>query len=107
MKPEQLRQYALSLPEASEAPHFDYASFRVGGRIFATMPPDGKHAHLFLDDEQRELAVRLHPAWVETLTWGSKAVGVRIRLAGTNPKIVAALVRLAWERRAPRALRGG
>ena len=34
-------------------------------------------------------------------------MGVRIRLAGANPKIVAALVRLAWERRAPRALRGG
>jgi hypothetical protein len=29
MKLEEVRRYALALPEAIEAPHFDYASFRV------------------------------------------------------------------------------
>ncbi len=31
------RELALSLPEAQEQPHFDKPSFRVRGRIFATL----------------------------------------------------------------------
>jgi hypothetical protein len=38
------RALALSLPEASEAPHFARVSFRVGKKIFATMVPDGSEA---------------------------------------------------------------
>jgi len=36
VKLELARRYALSLPEAVEEPHFEYASFRVRGKIFAT-----------------------------------------------------------------------
>jgi len=35
------RQFALSLPEASEEPHFEKTSFRVKKKIFATY--DAKH----------------------------------------------------------------
>jgi hypothetical protein len=35
------RKLALSLPEATEAPHFERASFRVGKKIFATMTAAG------------------------------------------------------------------
>jgi len=38
------RKLALSLPEASEAPHFERASFRVGKKIFATMTAAGDEA---------------------------------------------------------------
>jgi len=34
---ETVRQIALSLPEATEAPHFDKPSFRIGKKIFATL----------------------------------------------------------------------
>ena len=37
MTPAALRPFALSLPEAHEAPHFERASFRVGKKIFATL----------------------------------------------------------------------
>ena len=40
MKMSQLRIFALSLPDATEEPHFNYSSFRVRGKIFATVPPD-------------------------------------------------------------------
>lgn len=43
MKVVQVRRFALSLREVVEAPHFDYASFRVRGKIFAAVPPDGDH----------------------------------------------------------------
>lgn len=46
MKLEQARKYALSLPETTEAPHFDYTSFRVKGKIFATSPPGGEFLHI-------------------------------------------------------------
>ena len=39
-----LRKLALSLPEASEAPHFERTSFRVGKKIFATMTAAGDEA---------------------------------------------------------------
>jgi predicted DNA-binding protein (MmcQ/YjbR family) len=32
------REFALSLPGTSEEPHFDMSSFRVKGKIFATVP---------------------------------------------------------------------
>ena len=104
MKLGQLRDYALSLPATAEAPHFDYASFRVKGRIFVTVPPDEAHAHVFVDDAHREMAVELHPGYVETLLWGQKAAGVRVSLAKAAPEVVFALVRNAWERKAPKSL---
>ena len=54
MKLEQARRFALSLPEVVEAPHHELSSFRIRGKIFATVPPDGKHLHVFVDEQQRE-----------------------------------------------------
>jgi hypothetical protein len=104
MNLDQLRTYALSLPCASEEPHFNYASFRVKGKIFVTVPPDGKFAHIFVDDEQRDLAIALHPEFVETLTWGKKTVGVRVSLAKAKTGFVHGLVRNAWMRKASKTL---
>lgn len=104
MNIEQLRTCARSLPGTSEEPHFNYASFRVKGKIFVTVPPDGKFAHIFLDDEQRDLAVALHPECVEMLAWGKKTVGVRVFLAKAKTAFVHGLVRKAWMRKAPKTL---
>ena len=38
MTQDDIRALALSLPLAEEHPHFDRASFRVKGKIFATLP---------------------------------------------------------------------
>ena len=96
------RAIALSLPEAVEAPHFDYASFRVGGRIFATMPPDGRHLHAFVDEEERQRALALHPGCVEALHWGKRAIGVRVDLHEANAALATRLLVQAWARKAPR-----
>ncbi|MGC2166057.1 MAG: MmcQ/YjbR family DNA-binding protein [Gallionella sp.] len=37
------RQLALSLPEATEQPHHEPTSFRVRGKIFATIAGDQQH----------------------------------------------------------------
>jgi len=45
MKVAEVRCYALSLPDTTEEPHFEYSSFRVRGKIFVTVPPDKEHIH--------------------------------------------------------------
>lgn len=104
MKIDAVRKFALSLPEATEAPHFEYSSFRVRGRIFATIPPDGLHLHIFVGDEDREPALELHGEFAHKLPWGGKVVGLRVVLAKAEPAAVKSLLLQAWRRKAPRAL---
>jgi hypothetical protein len=104
MKLDAARQLALALPEAAEAPHFDYASFRVRGKIFATAPPAGDVLHVFVSGVAREQALALHAAFVDKLSWGGKVVGVRVQLAKAEAKVVRALLQQAWEAKAPKAL---
>jgi hypothetical protein len=104
MKLAQVRRFALSLPETTEEPHFHFTSFRVRGKIFATAPPEGGHAHVFVGDVEREAALALYPGFVEKLFWGKKVAGIRVALAEAKPAAVNTLLRQAWSRKAPKAL---
>ena len=104
MKIPQVRQYALALPEATEEPHFDYSSFRVRGKIFITVSPDEKHIHVFVGESDREMALALHPAFLEKLVWGGKVRGLRVLLSKASPAVVNRLVREAWAHKAPKRL---
>ena len=73
MNVREVRRLALALPEATEEPHFHLASFRVKGKIFATVAPDGSYMNVFVDDEQRELMVTVDPKAYESLKWGKIA----------------------------------
>jgi hypothetical protein len=107
MKIDAVRSHALALPEVTEQPHFDYASFRVRGKIFATVPPDERHVHIFVAEPQREVALALHGEFVEKLFWGSKVVGLRVSLAKAKAAAVKDLVRQAWKTKAPKRLLQG
>ncbi len=69
----QVRRQALSLPEATEEPHFHYTSFRVRGKIFATVPPDADHMHVFVDETVRRRALAAEPDFLEELTLGTES----------------------------------
>lgn len=99
----QVRRLALALPEAAEAPHFDYASWRVRKKIFATAPPDGKHLHLFVDELALEQAMAAGHSWLEKKFWGKKAY-LRLTLPKADAKVVAGLLHRAWADKAPRSL---
>jgi hypothetical protein len=101
---DRVRRHALSLLEVTEQPHFAYTSFRVHGKIFATAPPDGQHLHVFVDEEQRELALAVHSTCVEKLWWGGKVAGLRVDLAKADGRVVDELVNQAWARKAPKRL---
>jgi hypothetical protein len=104
LKLAQARRFALSLPEAAEEPHHDLSSFRVRGKIFATVPPDGAHLHIFVDEQRRESVVAMEPDAFEKLWWGSKVVGVRVVLAKAGSAAVSGLLYSAWCRKAPKRL---
>jgi hypothetical protein len=99
-----VRRLALALPEATEAPHFQMNSFRVRGRIFATVSAEAKHLHVFVGDAVREPALALDAQCLEPLRWGAKVVGLRVDLGAAVPSLVRKLLRQAWEAKAPKAL---
>lgn len=97
MKIDAVRTAALALPDTTEEPHHHFGSFRVRGKIFVTVPPDQEHIHVFLEEQDRELALATYPHFTEKLLWGGKVVGLRISLATASAPAVKALVRKAYE----------
>ena len=105
MKFAAVRKYALSLPEATEEPHFAYASFRVRGKIFVTAPPEEEHIHVFVGTEHRQAFLAMHPQFLTELSWGKKVIGLRVTLATADPAVVKQLIAFAWQAKAPKSLR--
>jgi hypothetical protein len=101
MTPDDVRALALGLPETTEQPHFERTSFRVAGKIFATMPPDGQTANILLGEEDAKAAAEASDG-VELLWWGRRLAGVRVVLATAEPAVVTELLEDAWYRRAAR-----
>ncbi len=104
MKLEEARQYALSLPEVNEEPHFKLSSFRVRGKIFATVPPEELYLRILVNEQRREQAISLYPKFCEKLLWGKRVVGVQVTLLEADPDEVRELLRSAWELKAPTKL---
>jgi hypothetical protein len=100
---DEVRRLALALPEAHEADHHGMASFRVRGRIFATVPDD-EHVRVMLDEEDVLAAVAEDPAACAPFRWGSQVKCVVVELAHAQPVLVRELLGDAWRRRAPRTL---
>ncbi len=97
MKMATVRRFALSLPEVTEQPHHEYASFRVRGRIFVTVPPSEDVIHVFVPDDDRERALAMYPQWTDKLLWGGKVVGLRVKLESAVPAAAKSLVRRAHD----------
>lgn len=100
----QARGLALAFPEAVEQDHHGFPSFRVRGRIFATLPDDAT-LRVMLDPDAVDEAVAAAPRQCSVLRWGAKVSGVVVDLAAADPDTVADLLADAWRRRAPATLR--
>jgi hypothetical protein len=106
MKLSEARSYAMSLGEVTEQPHHELSSFRVRGKIFATVPPSGTHLHLFPSEEVREQAFAMYPEFAEKVLWGGKVAGIRVTLAAAQPAVVKSLLLASWRYKAPKSLLG-
>ena len=99
----QARKLALALPEATEQDHHGRASFRVNGKIFATVPDDG-HLNVMVDEHEiRALAASAPDVFAE-VWWGAKLSAVRVALAAADRAAVAEVLEEAWRRKAPKRL---
>lgn len=97
-----VRRIALSLPETTEEPHFELASFRVRGKIFVTLPPAGDVLHVFLDEHETNAVGAHHPSVYSELWWGKRLSGLRCRLDRTSRTELEDLLETAWRRGAPK-----
>ena len=105
MTQDDIRALALSLPEAVEAPHFDRASFRVRGKIFATLPPSGEDVVLRLPELVKESLKQSDPKAYVALPGGWDRGGwTQLTIGRMDAEKMADLVRLAWRGVAPKRL---
>ena len=98
------RRLALALPDVTEEPHFDMASFRVRGKIFVTVPPGGTRLHVFVNPLEVDAYVAAEPAAFEPLRWGQRIRGLRVNLAATPAASLAEVIEESWRRKAPKSL---
>src|SRR4030088_2203634 len=102
---DQVRKLALVLPEVTEQDHWGNPSFRIRGRIFATVP-DEAHVNGMIDPFDVDEVIREDPATCEELRWGKEVRGVRVSVSGASSTMIETLLRTAWRRKAPKRLLG-
>ena len=104
MTPKQLEKIALSLPEATEQPHFERRSFRVGKKIFATMTADGTEAMVRVSPkEQIEALMETYPeVFFSYGGWTEKNGSLGVRLEKVNADLMRGLVLESWKHVAPK-----
>jgi hypothetical protein len=101
-----VRALALSLPEVREEPHFDRASFRVRGKIFATIAPDGESGMLKLDLDAHESLLAAEPGTFFSFGGFSRNGATGVRFARVKKQVFRELLGEAWRNVAPKTLVG-
>ena len=97
---EDARRLALALPGAVEQDHHGRPSFRVSGRIFATLW-DEHNMNVMVDEAGILTAVQAHPETCSEVHWGKRLAAVRVDLRRADPALLRELLADAWERKAP------
>jgi hypothetical protein len=97
---QQAREIALGLPETFEQDHHGRPSFRVAGKIFATLW-DEDHMNLMLDDAGILTAAQREPETCTEFWWGKRLGAVQVNLDRVDPARLAELLTDAWECKAP------
>jgi hypothetical protein len=105
MTANQFRRLALSLPEAVEQSHMEHPDFRVGGKIFATLAPEGDWGMVKLAPSEQASFVKAEPSVFAPLSgaWGRHGCTKIILAAGKKASVLPALI-AAWRKTAPKRL---
>ena len=77
-------------------------SFRVAGKIFATMPPEGGRVHVFVGDDEVAAYCAEYPAAVEELWWGTDGAAAGWLLGPPTAPLLRELLAESWRRQAPK-----
>ncbi len=96
-----LRELALALDGATEAPHFDRAAFKVK-RIFATLPPNGATANLKLEPAEQEMICLMAPhAFAPVPNKFGLQGWTTVTLAAVTREELAHALQMAWRHALP------
>ncbi|GAA4488381.1 hypothetical protein GCM10023191_017680 [Actinoallomurus oryzae] len=95
-----LRRLALALPETEEGTHFRLVDFKVRGKGFAGLLPNGR-AGVSVPAEQVPALVAEHAGLTELRRF-DKVIGVELDLGEVEEGLLGRLVELAWRSRAPK-----
>ena len=95
---DEARSLALSLPEAIEQDHHGRPSFRVRGKIFATLWNDDR-MNVMLDEGGVLTAVSDSPEACEEVRWGRRLAAVGVTLSRVDADRLRELLTDAWEER--------
>jgi hypothetical protein len=98
------RKLAMALEGTIEQDHHGFPSFRIGGKIFASLPDD-EHAHVMLEEDAIRVAVEHHPHCCEEKWWGKKLAAVRVSLPDCEQATLSALLADAWRVKSARPSR--
>jgi hypothetical protein len=98
MTADRARAIALSFEGAVEQDHHGRPSFRVGGKIFATLWTD-EQLNVMLPGDRIEQVVADEPQRCEAVHWGKRLAAVRVHLLAADDALVEALLAEAWQRR--------
>jgi hypothetical protein len=101
---DELRQAALSLPEAEERETWGHPTFRVRDRMFATLADDGSQATVKATRQEQEALVAAAPETFGVPAYVGRHGWVSIRLATADPAEVRELLEDAWRQTAPKRL---
>ena len=89
------------MPEVIEQDHHGRPSFRVGGKIFATLW-DEDRMNIMLDEGGILTAVERAPDCCEPVWWGKRLAAVGVTLSRVDHEFLRELLSDAWEEKAPR-----
>ena len=100
---EEARSLALELPEAVEQDHHGRPSFRVAGKIFATLWSESR-MNVMLDEDGILTAIERTPDVCSEVWWGKRLAAVAVDLPRADAHLLAELLADAWEGKAPERL---
>ena len=96
---DEARALALSFEGAAEQDHHGRPSFRVNGKIFATLWTD-EQLNVMLPGDRIEQVAADEPERCEPVHWGKRLAAIRVHLPRADSSLVGALLAEAWQRRA-------
>jgi hypothetical protein len=99
----EVRALALELPEAVEQDHHGRPSFRVRGRIFATLWTP-RALNVMVGPDRILSAEAQAPGVCSRVMWGQRLSAVRVDLDAADAEFVRGLLAEAWSVKAPRGL---
>jgi YjbR len=104
MTQNEFRRIALGMQNAVEGAHMGHPDFRVNGRIFATLHPDGKQGMVKLTPDQQAEFLRGAPATFSPASgaWGRQGCTM-VLLAAADEATVGEAMTLAWQETARNA----